>query len=182
MEDSLVWHHSHRGIYDVKSGYRVAVEAKQSAALSGASSSLLLPKDFWKVIWSTPVPPKIRNFWWRVCCNKLASKENLFRRRCSDSQQCPICNASVESIEHLLFRCDWTRAVWFACDLGLRSEVGLCPSAKIWTLSLMEMCSNVKDRKEIVGKAAVVCWFIWKARNDWVFSQSPVNPQAVVGM
>ncbi|KAI8012959.1 hypothetical protein LOK49_LG05G03122 [Camellia lanceoleosa] len=101
MEDSLVWHHSPRGIYEVRSGYRVAVEAKQSAALSGASSSLLLPKDFWKVIWSIPVPPKIRNFWWRVCCNKLASKENLFRRRCSDSQQCPICNASRESIEHL---------------------------------------------------------------------------------
>lgn len=144
MEDTLVWHHSIRGIYDVKSGYRVAVEAKQSAASSGASSSFWHPRNFWKEIWSTPIPPKICNFWWRVCGNKLATKENLFRRHCATSQNCLICNASVESIEHLLFGCDWTRAVWFRCDLGQLSRIRVGHSAKSWTLSIMEQCSNAR--------------------------------------
>lgn len=37
------------------------------------------------------------------------------------------------------------------------------------------------ERKEIVGKAAVVSWFIWKARNEWVFTNSQVELYVVVG-
>ncbi|KAI8026147.1 hypothetical protein LOK49_LG02G02730 [Camellia lanceoleosa] len=59
-----------------------------------------------------------------------------------------------------------TRAVWFGSDLGFLLGYGVISSAKEWTLSIMEHCVNDRERKERVGIAAVVGWFIWKARNE----------------
>lgn len=40
----------------------------------------------------------------------VATKETIFSKRCSSS---PLCSPEVESIEHLLFRCDWVlEVVW----------------------------------------------------------------------
>ncbi|GKE66601.1 reverse transcriptase, partial [Tanacetum coccineum] len=38
----------------------------------------------------------------KAISNSVATKENLFRRHCSPSPSCPICNVSVETIEHLI--------------------------------------------------------------------------------
>lgn len=115
-----------------------------------------------------------------MCCNKLATKENLFRRRCASSQACPICSGALESIEHLLFHCAWTRAVWFGCDLGLHTGQGFISSARTWTQSIIEHSMNLNVRKALISKAATVGWFIWKERNEWVFSHKSVNPLYVI--
>ncbi|KAL7185668.1 hypothetical protein ACSBR2_027592 [Camellia fascicularis] len=134
QEDSVVWHHTKNGNFEV--GHQ-----------NGASTSVRLPDKFWKLLWSLPVPPKVRNFWWKVCNKKLATKENLFRHKCASSQCCPIC-----------VRLD-------LCGLGVNSascqgmilfyllQVGLSP---------FESCTNDWDRKERLGKAAIVGWCIWK--------------------
>ncbi|KAI7986321.1 putative ribonuclease H protein [Camellia lanceoleosa] len=178
--DFLVWHYTKLGIYEVHSDYQLALEDHPFRGSSGASSLTQPPKHFWKLIWALPVPPKIRNFWWRVCCNKLATKDNLYRRRCATSPSCPICGAITETIEHLLFHCNRTRAVWFGSDLGFLSSIGVTSSARAWTVSLFENCTNDKERKDRVDKATVVGWFILKARNDWVFNHSPIEPAQVV--
>ncbi|GMP54924.1 hypothetical protein CsSME_00019917 [Camellia sinensis var. sinensis] len=113
QEDSLVWHHTKNGNFEVRSGYQIAMRDSQLRTSNGASTSVQQPAKFWKLLWSLPVSPKVRNFWWRVCNNKLATKENLFRCKCTTSQRCPMCGLCSESIEHLLFQCSWTRPVWF---------------------------------------------------------------------
>ncbi|KAL7245772.1 hypothetical protein ACSBR2_000999 [Camellia fascicularis] len=149
--DTLIWHYTNKGNYEVKSGYQVARQELSKARPSVASSSVQPPKSFWKFIWSLKVPPK----------NPLATKENLFRRKCAPSPNCPV------------------RAVWFGCNLGLRIGSDPIASALQWTVSLMQSCSQALDRREMVSRVAIVGWSIWKNRNSWVFQQCSVDPHRV---
>lgn len=106
-KDCLVWHHTSNGIYSVKSGYHLALQSHLSLQTQRSSCSFLPNKKMWPTIWKIEALKKIQNFWWRACRNSLATKENLFRRKCAQSKACPICSQSVESVEHLLFECDW---------------------------------------------------------------------------
>ncbi|KAI8031266.1 Hexose carrier protein HEX6 [Camellia lanceoleosa] len=45
-----------------------------------------------------------------------------------------------------------------------------------WTQAVPESCHNDRHCKESLGKAATVGWSLWKARNEWVFNQSEVDP------
>ena len=117
--DKLVWHFDSKGRYTGKSGYKRALTLVNQRVATCESSSNM-SSNFWKVIWHIPVQPKIKLFLWKAISNSVATKENLFRRHCSPSPTCPICNISIESIEHLLFECAWTRPVWFGSPLCLR--------------------------------------------------------------
>lgn len=120
--DFLVWHPNPNGIYSVKSGYHIAL-AKYIAKLPPKASSSFEPlKSVWKFIWNLSVPSKLKHFWWKMCCNFLATKENLYKRKCNPSPTCPICSREVESTEHLLFRCDWTAAVWFGSNISYKVD------------------------------------------------------------
>lgn len=103
--DQLVWHFSSNGIYSVNHSM---TKRKENPEPSFKPS-----KAVWKSVWKMKAPNKVKNFWWRVCKNSLAAKENLFRRRCAPSNSCPICDLEVD-VEHLLSLCPWTKAnlVW----------------------------------------------------------------------
>ncbi|GJT12917.1 reverse transcriptase [Tanacetum coccineum] len=117
--DKLIWHFDLKGQYTVKSGYKQAIALMSTPESMGESSTNPSSK-FWKVIWHIPVQPKIKLFLWKAISNSVATKENLFRRNCSPSQVCLICNICTESIEYLLFECAWTRPVWFGSPLSFR--------------------------------------------------------------
>ena len=63
-------------------------------------------------MWKVVVPPKLRHFWWKVCVNAIASKENLWRRNCGSDPTCPRCKKEIESVEHIVFRCSFISSVW----------------------------------------------------------------------
>ncbi|GJQ99829.1 reverse transcriptase [Tanacetum coccineum] len=74
-----------QGQYTIKSGYKQAI-ALISTSVSIGESSANPSSKFWKVIWHIPVQPKIKLFLWKAISNSVATKENLFRRNCSPSQ------------------------------------------------------------------------------------------------
>lgn len=93
MADSQVWHYDSKGVYSVNSGYHIARSVFNNSLVQKPSSSFQPPSKYWKLIWALKVPPKNRHFWWRVCNNALASRENLFKWKCASSDQCPICHS-----------------------------------------------------------------------------------------
>lgn len=103
-----------------------------------------------------------------VCKNGLATKENLFCRRCAPSNVCPICNSEVESIEHLLFFCSWARAVWFGCNIMFNGPCESPNSAIQWTAKIYQAL-NKKEATAMVSKVAFIAWNIWKSRNNFIF-------------
>lgn len=112
VPDKWVWHYSNNGKFSVKLAYHLAKSIEDSQSPLEATSTFNPPKKFWQSIWGMNAPPKIKNFWWKVCNNSLASRENLWRRNCAPDPVCPRCNSEIESIEHVLFRCAFACKVW----------------------------------------------------------------------
>lgn len=178
--DYLIWHPNSNGIYSVKSGYHIALAKHNAKIPPKASSSFEPPKSLWKFIWNLKVPPKLKHFWWKACCNLLATKENLHRRKCSPSPMCSICCKEAESVEHLIFRCSWTKAVWFGSNLSYKVDTLAIPSVMKWTISVMEHFNSALYCHDILSRCIFLAWHVWKARNDWIFNGVPVNPRTVM--
>ncbi|CAL5418073.1 unnamed protein product [Camellia sinensis] len=179
-DDSVIWHHNKSGLYSVKSGYALARSLRDWSSDTSPSSSISLVYNMWKIIWRLETPPKIRHFWWKACHNLLATKAGLFRRKCGTSAVCPICLSASETVEHLLFDCSWSKAVWFGSSLNLRIDLGSIPNVSQWTSDIISQASSLSDAKASLSKIATVGWFIWKSRNEFVFNNLPVDPMATL--
>ncbi|CAL5410715.1 unnamed protein product [Camellia sinensis] len=168
-DDLLIWHHNPSGVYSVKFGYALAKQiCHNSNGPSKPSGSPILGTDFWNSIWALDIPLKIRHFWWRVCHNLLAKKLGLFRRKCAASGESPICRKDDESVEHLLFECPWTKAVWFGGSLNMRVNPDSITNVTRWTNDLLQGGNSKTESKRIISSAATIAWFIWKSRNDFI--------------
>lgn len=100
--DQLVWPSTKTSMYSVKSGYHWAQSRHCSPRGQHPSSSNSSMDHVCKVVWKLKTPPKLHNFMWRTLHGALATMENLFKRKCSASPMCPICNCHEEFIEDLL--------------------------------------------------------------------------------
>lgn len=177
--DQLVWHFNSNGSYSVKSGYHVAHQDLMEGGHSKPSPSFKLGKDFWKVLWKMKVPNKIKKIWWRTCLDILATKGNLFKRKCAKENVCPICDSGEESINHMLFSCPSANLVWFGCNIKPLGDLGGNSTVAKWAADMIEKLGS-KDGMEFMGRVATITWNIWKGRNDYVFKRAMVNPQKTI--
>lgn len=172
--DKLIWSHSSSGVYSVNSGYLLASCLTKDHGGSLPSSSYNLPPTIWKLIWRLKVPPRVKHFLWRALRNALATKENLFSRKCARNPLCDYCGTEVESIEHIFFRCEWTNEVWGNCGIIFPDRIRSIVSLKQWILSLHSAFGSSFFEK--LGIIAQLCWAIWKQRNDRIFSNTHPDP------
>lgn len=140
-KDKRIWKFNKSGNYSVKSGYHQGIKKVALSKPSQASTSYSPPKSLWNKLWDVPSAPKICHFMWKVVKNWVASKANLFKRKCSPSPTCLLCNSEKESIEHILFHCPWTRAVWFGCGKAFWILDSPIHSADKWMEELL--CGNL---------------------------------------
>lgn len=96
---------------------------------------------------------------------------------------CSLCAMQPKTIMHTLRNCVFTTTIWKSVILSqLQSQ--------FFSLSFHDWLSwNLHD-KGYLNKAdldwqtlfVIVCWFIWKSRNEVVFSASHRSTQAIVDM
>ncbi|CAN6699322.1 unnamed protein product [Malus baccata var. baccata] len=149
-KDRLVWNASKNGKYSVKSGYRWL----QSASLASRDHRLprtrAILKNLWNLVWSLPVPAKIRLFFWMSLHRGIATQDTLFQRRVSLSPICPICKCQVETIEHIFLQCLWVTAIWFGGALNYRIDVDFNSSWADWLLEvLVRLPGRSVERKRV---------------------------------
>lgn len=84
-KDKLIWGLHKSGKYSVKYGYHSAHEAKVRRKIHHPSSSFCLSNKEWKKLWSIPTIPKVHHIVWKVARNWLATKENVFKKKCAPS-------------------------------------------------------------------------------------------------
>lgn len=41
--------------------------------------------------------------------------------------------------------------------------------------------TNGGQRRELLGLLAFICWYVWRARNDWVFHKKWIGEQEILG-
>lgn len=178
-DDTLIWHHDSKGCYKVKSRYHEAVnQAHLGSNLS--SSSMCWSEKEWRFVWNLNLPPKLKHFVWRIYHNALATCQNLFSKRCANTACCPLCLTAPESIEHLLFDCDWSKRVWFGCNLGLRCDDLGSLSVRDWFGNCFTSLGTSSWGKSVICSMIWVAWTIWKGRNDHLFNRCLVDPAGVI--
>jgi hypothetical protein len=94
IEDFWSWNFEKKGIFTVRSAYRMLVETKQrrEAWLDGRASSSDTTADSksWTTMWKVKVPSKIRVFLWRLAKQSLPTSDLLHYRNMSTTSTCDL--------------------------------------------------------------------------------------------
>ena len=154
-KDKLWWLPSRKGLFEVKSFYRV---------LSPRG-----PGSFpWKSVWKSKAPPRVAFFVWTAVHSKILTLDNLGRRGLVVVNRCWLCEMEGESVDHLLLHCVAARDLWNA----FFARFGLC-----WVMprSVKEVLASWwtvgRSSSAVVWKMAPHCilWCIWRERNNRCF-------------
>ena len=96
-----------------------------------------------------------------------------------ESHICGICNKNVETIEHMLLLCEWTKGCWFEGCHGIKIEkIGMSSFDK-WLLGVINDLKG-KGSMNVMNEVVYVCWNIWKGRCDLVVGRKMVDCKMVV--
>ncbi|XP_060967332.1 uncharacterized protein LOC115719982 [Cannabis sativa] len=110
MVDSLIWGFHPSGLIFVKSAYHLA---SSSASIDSPPSSNPNPfQQWWKALWTLPVPPKIKHFTWKAFNHILPCALNLFHKKILPQPSCSVCGSNMESVTHALVDCPRARNIW----------------------------------------------------------------------
>ncbi|XP_060972454.1 uncharacterized protein LOC115717936 [Cannabis sativa] len=169
-DDVLIWSHSFTGIYNVKSGYQLAVSLAEQDDTASSHSM----EHWWSTFWKMKLPPKVRIFVWKVFHSTLPVAAELYRRHIATSPYCTICNSAEESITHALFSCPRAKAVWDLSSLHIDFHT-LRQSA---SADILLHLSTVLTTSEF-ELFLVLCWCNWHERNAIYHGNTVRSSQAV---
>lgn len=101
VDDSIVWLPTKKGLFTVKSAYKVARELMQRENMAKSSDGCA-GKRIWAALWKLKIQNKVKVFAWRACNGILPTKMNLANRRIITDVVCPICTRFPETAMHTL--------------------------------------------------------------------------------
>jgi hypothetical protein len=157
--DKLQWRWTASGNYTAKSCYL--------ATFHGSTTS-----RSWKLIWKCWAPPRVKLFHWLADLDRCWTAERLARRGLPHHAVCPLCDQAIESIQHLLVECTFTRQIWHETIAWLRLP---CSAPTTTTTSLLDWWQEAKQNvprpmlKGLTSASLLVPWMVWKQRNSCVF-------------
>lgn len=147
------------------------LQSTDSCAFSSSNASGYA--KLWKHLWKANIPPKVKNFTWRVCHNIFPTKVNLKRKGVRVEPKCRIYQGEQEVAKHVIFTCSFAKVVWFSSPLGLRGFGSSCFLLKEWMLEVLE-------RREVDFEfSCMMLWRIWQERNARVWKESNIPPMVV---
>lgn len=161
LPDRLIWHYEKSGFFSVRSGYRLAQE--EALQQHASSSSFEVLKSWWAGVWKLNLPSKIKIFLWRLCLNKLPTRENLLARGLDIHNSCSFCGRYGESCIHIFWDCKNFRRLW------ARSKFD-----SLWSPSngadIFDILCRLKDlvSGDDFEFIVVLMWGVWFLRNGRV--------------
>jgi len=97
-EDRLVWKKKIDGEYSVRSAYRMCMQEIFYVSHFKISGS-------WDIIWRLKMPPRVKNFIWRICRNCIPTRMRIRDKGVNCDTVCSLCNTTEEDTLHLFFHC-----------------------------------------------------------------------------
>ncbi|XP_062089159.1 uncharacterized protein LOC133795722 [Humulus lupulus] len=164
--DRWFWSLEPSGFFTVKSCYKNLQVQKNGDGTD-------LDKQFWKVLWKVRVPPKVKDLIWRASTGCLPTNFQLRSRHVEVDPFCPLCQTERETIMHALVRCNRVWECWERLGLRLvRSE------SEIFASWLRDCIAGLTDEQK--AKVFMLCWAVWRRRNDFVWRNSRSNTYGVL--
>lgn len=121
-----------------------------------------------KWLWKCQCQPKHKVFFWLLIKDRLSTRKLLRRNMQLDSYNRALCNVLVEeSVTHLFLDCAFARMCWgiISIDIPLNSEF----------LELAVELRAQLNTRFFMEATILLCWTIWKARNELIFNGVSLN-------
>ncbi|XP_021603865.1 uncharacterized protein LOC110608888 [Manihot esculenta] len=132
-EDTLMWYFDKKGLYTVKSAYRVYLDmGRHHADLGG---------DLWGRLWKASAPPKVKEFCWRAYRNILPTEDNLRHRGVDIDTRCLWCHRN-ENVDHVLLHCSLAKEVLMSQNKDFKA-LAMTYAWKIWTSRNNLLCNQM---------------------------------------
>ena len=164
------WHFTKNGKFSVKSGYqveRIYPDRDRPPLLIGPTVDVLKAH-----CWKIRCPPKLKHFLWQLMTGCIAVRKNLQARGIKGDICCVRCGAVEESINHVFFECPPALQVWALSKIP--SNPTIFPTNSLFTnmdYLFWRILPSMEDHQ-----FAWILWYIWKARNNKVFSNLDMDP------
>jgi hypothetical protein len=181
MEDVLAWHDDSKGVFTVRSTYKMQRElanCSRGSSAQSATSGVGWEESFWKGLWKIKCPGKIRIFLWRMAHNSITVRMGLERRGMELDTKCVMCGRLNEDGGHLLFQCKFVKRIWQQLNLEeLRRDLANKRSPQELLYHILGLKENIQLR--VIN----LLWHWWLERNRvWKGEQrrSPVGLAAII--
>ncbi|XP_076920464.1 uncharacterized protein LOC143581588 [Bidens hawaiensis] len=132
--------------------------------------------------WLKGVPLKINCFIWRLLLDHISTKRALSTRGVIlDNLQCVLCGNFEETSQHLMIHCCVSKWVWSIIHdwVKLPKRVNFDTLEEILDFPKKSI-KNKEECRAVQSISMVVCWMIWKARNDVIFNNVPFQMSKIV--
>jgi hypothetical protein len=176
QEDFWAWHHEKRGVFSVRSAYRMLVVNKDRATAYlenvAGRSDLRCEENEWKSLWQVKVPTKVHVFLWRLAQHSLSSGDVLHHRNMATRSTCSICGLP-DSWKHSLIECNMAKCVWALEPeeiTQLLSEIKEI-EPRGWLAAIFSLLKH-----EDLTRMVVTLWAIWYARRKAIHDNSFQSP------
>ncbi|GAB2254414.1 hypothetical protein Droror1_Dr00022223 [Drosera rotundifolia] len=152
--DWWAWAFNKKGLFTVKSAYKVAFHARfvDDNPAVGSNSAC-------RRIWSLNAPQKLKMFLWHACIECLPTRLNLAQKGMEIDTTCPICEAAPESRLHALSDCPGVRIAWHRTSVNQSLPQGYS-QFKDWCFDSLERLSKI-EMEELVS----LMYFLWTNRS-----------------
>ncbi|KAM0044066.1 putative RNA-directed DNA polymerase [Helianthus debilis subsp. tardiflorus] len=166
--DKWSWLADPKGVFSVKSAKRLMF-------------SVYDPVSWFVLEWCRWVPSKCNIHVWRMEMDRIPTCEALRKRNIAiEDSSCPLCNSAEETVEHVFIACRVAAILWN----GVSSW---CKIAQVFAFSIKDLLTfhdnlRVSERKKaaVQGIIFITCWCLWRARNNFKFSNSPVKIDCIL--
>ncbi|XP_022030829.1 uncharacterized protein LOC110931756 [Helianthus annuus] len=131
--------------------------------------------------WCNWIPAKVDFHMWRSEMDRIPTAEALKKRnvQVSDSS-CMLCNSAEETTEHIFIACQAATIVWNGISTWCKIPNIFAFSIKDLLGIHKEIRGSEKKKDAIQGIKSIVCWSLWRARNNAKFSNIPVRIENIL--
>ncbi|KAK4285196.1 hypothetical protein QN277_001926 [Acacia crassicarpa] len=148
-------------------------------AYDSLSNDAIPPNPMWGKIWKLKIPERCKVFTWLVLHKRLLTNASRHKRGLTSDSRCPVCDAEIENLQHVLRDCPETLNLW-------KSVVPQCLWSKFSSLSFdhwFQWNSSYKDRRveseEWRQQFILICWWLWRPRNSFVFEGKKISNDTI---
>ncbi|KAK9931600.1 hypothetical protein M0R45_018872 [Rubus argutus] len=114
--DRRIWHSDSKGIFSVKSAYKMALALYSSEVLSAPTDLSGEPfVPFWKCIWHAPIPALAKVCVWKASLGILPTVDRLLAKQVPiEDVVCNLCHMEPKTILHICGMCTYSKVIFQA--------------------------------------------------------------------
>ncbi|XP_038977457.1 uncharacterized protein LOC120108002 [Phoenix dactylifera] len=125
-------------------------------------------------VWRFGLHQRVALFIWKVAWERLPMCLVLSRRGVSLSPLCLYCGMD-ESVDHVLFQCDWVRGAWSLT--GIPEDAW---SRRDCFLEVVWRWAGIPQMHSLAIRASCTAYQVWLARNARIFCEGRPSPRFVM--